>query len=550
LPGFQVSPKKADVFYKTWSPVTIKLAGYAGKTITLEFTTNDCTQGGHFGYAYVDVNENCASPISGNVFCTGVTDSMSLVAPFGFQEYHWYNANFTTLLGTSNVLTLKPPPPVGTEYALEIVPYPGLGCLDTLRTVIKHSGTPFDLSVQSTVVSCGIAPIDLTAPAITAGSSAGLTFSYFTDLTQLNYLATPSYVTNSSTYYIKGVNSEGCNGIKPITTVIYQPINLNVEGSILACSPQTIDITKPAIVAGSEGGLIYSYWQDANTSLPLTNANAINTTGTYYIKATNAVGCDIVKPIYANVGLTPDFSVVNQTNCDEVDITGNSVTVLNTPNTNFSYWVDAAATVSITLPNAIKNSGIYYIKGEHTSTCSTTKPISVTVNPLPDFAIQQPVPVTYPSTIDLTAFVQSAASNLSFTYWKDAAATIPLNNATAVDSTNTYYVKAVAPTGCSLIKSVKVVVRGVVTLPPNAFSPNGDGVNDTWFIPSLKDYTNCKVEIFNRAGQLVYSSIGYNTPWDGKYNGKLLSVGTYYYIINLGMGKDYPNFNGSISLLY
>ena len=64
LPGFQESPFVSNVYYKPWSPITINLFGYAGKTVRLEFTNNDCTLGAHFGYAYLDVNENCASPIS------------------------------------------------------------------------------------------------------------------------------------------------------------------------------------------------------------------------------------------------------------------------------------------------------------------------------------------------------------------------------------------------------------------------------------------------------------------------------------------------------
>src|ERR1700741_524542 len=67
LPGFQTSAVSNNVVFKPWSPVTIKLNGYAGKTIRLEFTTNDCTKGGHFGYAYLDVDEDCSSPIKGSV---------------------------------------------------------------------------------------------------------------------------------------------------------------------------------------------------------------------------------------------------------------------------------------------------------------------------------------------------------------------------------------------------------------------------------------------------------------------------------------------------
>ena len=93
----------------------------------------------------------------------------------------------------------------------------------------------------------------------------------------------------------------------------------------------------------------------------------------------------------------------------------------------------------------------------------------------------------------------------------------------------------------------------VIVLPPseikiiNAFTPNGDGVNDTWNIPLLSYYPNCSVEIFNRYGTAVLLSNGYSKPWDGLYNGKQLPVGVYFYIIDLKTGV--PRLSGNITLL-
>ena len=73
---------------------------------------------------------------------------------------------------------------------------------------------------------------------------------------------------------------------------------------------------------------------------------------------------------------------------------------------------------------------------------------------------------------------------------------------------------------------------------PNAFTPNGDGINDVWNIKDLQYYSNCTVEIYNRYGQHLYQSRGYSQPWDGTYNRQLLPNGTYYYIINLNDGSQ------------
>jgi len=72
---------------------------------------------------------------------------------------------------------------------------------------------------------------------------------------------------------------------------------------------------------------------------------------------------------------------------------------------------------------------------------------------------------------------------------------------------------------------------------PNAFSPNGDGINDTWNIQDIGSFPNCSVSIFNRAGKVVYSSIGYGMPWDGTSKGSALPMGTYYYVIDLKTGR-------------
>jgi gliding motility-associated-like protein len=80
----------------------------------------------------------------------------------------------------------------------------------------------------------------------------------------------------------------------------------------------------------------------------------------------------------------------------------------------------------------------------------------------------------------------------------------------------------------------------------NAFSPNGDNINDRWIINGLREF-NCVVEVYNRLGQRVFRSVGYQQPWDGTISGKPLPVGTYYYVIDLRNG-DEP-LSGNITIL-
>jgi gliding motility-associated-like protein len=127
-----------------------------------------------------------------------------------------------------------------------------------------------------------------------------------------------------------------------------------------------------------------------------------------------------------------------------------------------------------------------------------------------------------------------------------------LSNAAIQSPTSTppadisYRLTVSSAAGCTAYDDVKVFF---LTSPiiPNAFSPNGDGINDVWNIPSLESFGNSKVQVFNRYGKIVFNSTGYRKPWDGSSNGKILPTGVYYYIINAGNGKK--PYAGSLTLL-
>ncbi len=113
--------------------------------------------------------------------------------------------------------------------------------------------------------------------------------------------------------------------------------------------------------------------------------------------------------------------------------------------------------------------------------------------------------------------------------------------------TTTYKVTAYSEEGCTATDEVTITVIPRVII-VNTFSPNRDGINETWEIQRIENYPEATVEIFNRWGTKVFTSeTGYKKAWDGTYNGQDLPLATYYYIIRLD--KISKPISGNVTLV-
>ncbi|MDP4264260.1 MAG: gliding motility-associated C-terminal domain-containing protein [Bacteroidota bacterium] len=111
----------------------------------------------------------------------------------------------------------------------------------------------------------------------------------------------------------------------------------------------------------------------------------------------------------------------------------------------------------------------------------------------------------------------------------------------------TYILSAFSSFGCMNEDSVHVkVVAGIFV--PTAFTPNGDGKNDTWNIPFLDPSFGAEVSVFNRWGQLVYHITGSTVSWDGTINGVPQSPGTYVYLV-IFKNAPFKMMSGTLTLI-
>lgn len=110
----------------------------------------------------------------------------------------------------------------------------------------------------------------------------------------------------------------------------------------------------------------------------------------------------------------------------------------------------------------------------------------------------------------------------------------------------TYTLTVTSNKGCADTDDVLIKLLKEVKI-PNIFSPNGDGINDTWNIEFLEAYPGSVLSIFNRYGQEIKRYTNYTIPWDGTVNGNKVAVGTYYYVIDFKNGK--PPIKGFVDVI-
>lgn len=118
-------------------------------------------------------------------------------------------------------------------------------------------------------------------------------------------------------------------------------------------------------------------------------------------------------------------------------------------------------------------------------------------------------------------------------------------------ATFTYILEVTSPDGCVGYDSVTIFVidRTIVEL-PNAFSPNGDGINDEIFILNHSVSKLLEYSIYNRWGQQVFTTTDLNAGWDGTINGKEAELGTYAFVIRaIDLSGSELLKNGNITLV-
>jgi gliding motility-associated-like protein len=192
-------------------------------------------------------------------------------------------------------------------------------------------------------------------------------------------------------------------------------------------------------------------------------------------------------------------------------------------------------------------SGSYYVQINDINNCSfdTT------------FVISEPAPIdasyTYsnPSCLgnnDGQISVEVVGGTVPYLFvWNGGASPVPEISGLIQ---GTYIITITDNNMCSYVMSsvsLEDIDKDCIEI-PNAFTPNADGVNDTWIIENIHMFPSAYIHVYNRWGQVVFESKGLDDPWDGTYNGRFVPAGVYIYIIDLYNRTD--TYTGTVTIVY
>ena len=235
--------------------------------------------------------------------------------------------------------------------------------------------------------------------------------------------------------------------------------------------------------------------------------------------------------------------------CGEISVglyTTTNAQTISWQGTNLSSTSVASPTAS---PTAIGTA--QYIVTVQTGNCIAKDTVNIIVTSPPTVDAGTGVSVAKGLDAQLNATVSNAASFAwtPVTYLNNTNTLSP--TAVMPQQTITYTLTVTNAEGCSNSDTVTVTVLPYCIKVKNAFTPNGDGVNDNWMVYDQFDcLQNVRVQVFNRYGSRVFESKNYRNDWKGTYSGSNLPDATYYYVIDFIMldGRDYQ-VRGDVTIL-
>ena len=357
---------------------------------------------------------------------------------------------------------------------------------------------------------------------------------------------------STGTFLCRVLIGEGDNLYISSCRIASNPIKITVEANpILQISKEITACEGGNITLTATGGNQYQWVgpNGFNSSIQnqIISNIQIKDSGIYSVTGISNSGCSATKSLTLSVfkGITASINP-NLSGCE-----GKSFQLEASGGLHFK-WSPSNVLNNDTLSNPIatpKETTLFTVDISNDFGCTAKTTTQVNIWKLPFADAGPDLQIFQGDSVKLLGKI--SGSNVTY-YWQSMISNSYINQLQPIVKPNfsqEYQLIATSDSGCgNSIDIVLVTVIQMINI-PNTFTPNGDGYNDYWDLKNITYPNNYLVEIFTPTGQLVYRSLGYNTLWDGRSNGKKLPAGTYYYVIDTKTTK-FGKIAGFVTLIY
>ena len=479
--------------------------------------------------------------------CTGSSATLTATQTSpDAANYTWTPAS-TLSTNTGTVVVASPTntttPTVYTVTAVTNI----ASCSSTqTTTVIVHPLPSITVTPTSTII-CSNQTTNLTA-------TNGLVVYTWNPTTVISGSTNTATVTANpaatTVYTVNGMDAFGClsNTVTAAVNVTYIASSPSVSA---VCKGQTIDLMGNAISNATytwtgTGGFT-SHAQ--NPTIP-NSTTTNNGTYTLTVALTNPIACTETNTVLVVVN-TPSIVTVtpSQTICP-------NATVTLTANGSSTYSWSPATNLSATSGNIVtvtsSSTTVYSVVGTDGNGCNSTATTTLNVAPITASIAANPPAGDYPLDVQ---FSNSSVGGTAYVWnYGNGTATYTTTSLTDVNTNTTYtavgtYTVSMTTSnsfGCPVQSSLTVIVTEAFTITiPNVFTPNGDNINDNFFVKTT-GLASIEMAIFDRWGLKIWES----SSASGMWNGAGSNDGTYFYIIKATSTKNQTKeYKGTILLI-
>ena len=452
-------------------------------------------------------------------------------------EWTQYGLFFTTPTNTNDVvirITNNAPGGCGNDLALDDITFKPCG--PNVNALISNStATSSDICVtnittvplSATIGNGYITPFQQWQESL----DNGVTWNDIPGETSKNYLFNKTAI---GVYQYRLTVAEGLNIVlvkcRVASNVVIVTIHDLPVVSATSSSP-VCESTNLQLNAGTGAGFSWTGPAGFTSSqqAPMFIAEA-NAAGQYDVVITDQFGC--INTASTTVAIIPKPNAVvsaDQSVCEGVSVAlsaNGGDTYLWSPAEGLS---NTAATNTTATP---VQTTVYTVAVTNSTTCTDTASVKITVWQKPSAIAGEDKVIIKGESAVLNGVAGGSEISYSWSpvnFLNDPGLVQPITN---VPHDTTYTLQVISNVGCgSASDAVFVKVFNDIYI-PTAFSPNGDGKNDTWRIEALAAFTKAVVSVYNRYGDKIFEGSGSNSFWDGTYKGELQASGAYVYMID------------------